>query len=129
MAFPRDETRLKYLLNFSLISYPLLPRKAITLYGNIIFRCLPRIIHLFSFQSRHGKACLLGCDHSYHARIQKVLSEGANFEHFFLVDEGRKDQNTTIKGQSSARQRNTILMAFRWRAGDGLTLNAGLVAL
>ena len=28
-----------------------------------------------------------------------------------------------------ARQRNAIQMAFRWRADDGLTLNAGLVAL
>ena len=42
----------------------------------------------------------------------------------FLVDEGREDQNTTIEGPSSARQRNT----FRWRADNGPTLNAGLVA-
>ena len=34
-----------------------------------------------------------------------------------------------IYGPSSARQRNTIKMAFRWRADDGPTLNAGLVAL
>ena len=27
---------------------------------------------------------------------------------FFLVDEGRKDPNTTISGPSSARQRNAI---------------------
>ena len=27
---------------------------------------------------------------------------------FFLVDEGREDQNTTIGGPSSARQRNAI---------------------
>ena len=38
------------------------------------------------------------------------------------------DPNTTISGPSSARQRNAILMAFRWRADDGLTLNAGSVA-
>ena len=38
---------------------------------------------------------------------------------FFLVDEGREDQNTTIGGPSSA---------FRWRADNGPTLNAGLVA-
>ena len=43
---------------------------------------------------------------------------------FFLVDEGREDQNTTLGGPSSARQRN----AFRWRADNGPTLNAGLVA-
>ena len=34
----------------------------------------------------------------------------------FLVDEGRKDPNTTISGPTSARQ-------------QGPTLNAGLVAL
>ena len=32
-------------------------------------------------------------------------------------------------GPSSARQRNAIEMAFRWRADDGPTLNASLVAL
>ena len=37
----------------------------------------------------------------------------------FLVDEGRKDRNTSISGPSSARQ----------RADDGPTLNDGLVAL
>ena len=45
----------------------------------------------------------------------------------FLVDEGREDPNTTISGPSSARQRSAISMAFRWRADDGPTLNAGLV--
>ena len=58
---------------------------------------------------------------------------GSNFDVFFFVffkfDEGRKDQNTTISGPPLARQQNTILMAFRWRANDGHTLNAGLVAL
>ena len=44
-------------------------------------------------------------------------------------DEGRKDPNTPISGPSTARQGNAILMAFRWRANDGPTLNAGLVAL
>ena len=48
---------------------------------------------------------------------------------FFLVDEGRKVPNTTISGPSLACQRNAIKMAFRWRADDGPTLNAGLVAL
>ena len=43
--------------------------------------------------------------------------------------EGRKDPNTTINGLSSARRQNAILMAFRWRADDGLTLDSGLVAL
>ena len=61
-----------------------------------------------------------------HARIQRILSEGSNFDNvfffffffFFLFDDGRKDPNTTISE-----------MAFRWRADDGPTLNAGLVAL
>ena len=34
----------------------------------------------------------------------------------------------TISGPSTTRQRNAIKMAFRWRADDGPTLNAGLVA-
>ena len=37
----------------------------------------------------------------------------------FLVDEGRKDPNTSISRPSSAR----------WSADVGLTLNTGLVAL
>ena len=36
---------------------------------------------------------------------------------------------TSISWPSSARQRNAIQMAFRWRADDGPTMNAGLVAL
>ena len=42
----------------------------------------------------------------------------------FLIDEGREDPSTTISGPSSARQRNAI----RWRADNGPTLNASLVA-
>ena len=48
---------------------------------------------------------------------------------FCLFCKGIEDTNTAINGPSWARQRNTIEMAFRWRADDGLTLNAGLVAL
>ena len=47
----------------------------------------------------------------------------------YLVAEGREDPNTTIRGRSSARQRNAIYMEFRWCADDGPTLNAGLAAL
>ena len=43
--------------------------------------------------------------------------------------EERDDPNTILSGPSSARQRNAIYMAFRWRANDGPTLNAGLVDL
>ena len=55
------------------------------------------------------------------------FSEGSKFDDFFLVDKGIEDTNTAINGPSSARQRNTIEMAFRWRANGGPTLNAGLV--
>ena len=55
---------------------------------------------------------------------------GSNFDKgFFLVDEGREDQNTTISGLSLTRQRNTILMVFRWHADNDPTLNAGLEVL
>ena len=53
-----------------------------------------------------------------HARIQKVLSDGANFDGFLLlflfclVGEGREDPNATGH-------------YLRWRADDGPTLNAG----
>ena len=39
------------------------------------------------------------------------------------------ETNTTKIGSSSARKRNAMLMAFRWHAFDGRTLNAGLLAL
>ena len=45
---------------------------------------------------------------------------------FFSIDEGREDQNTTISGPSSARQRNAVSLQ---RDDDGSTMNAGLVAL
>ena len=35
---------------------------------------------------------------SRHAGIQKVLSEGSNFDNIFLVDKGREDPSTTISG-------------------------------
>ena len=47
----------------------------------------------------------------------------------FFVDEGREDPNTTKSGSSAARQRNAIKIGIRWRADDGPTLNAGLVAV
>ena len=36
----------------------------------------------------------------FHARFQKVLSEGVQCFLFFLVDKGRQDLNTTISGPS-----------------------------
>ena len=65
----------------------------------------------------------------FYAWIQEVLSEGVQLSNFFLVDEWREDQNSTIRGSLSACYRNPILMAFPWRADDGKILNAGLVAL
>ena len=43
----------------------------------------------------------------------------------FLVDEGRKDPNTTVNDHRRPASRT----AFRWRADDGPTLITGLVAL
>ena len=61
---------------------------------------------------------------------RKFFQRGSKFVNFFfLVDKRIEDTNTAINGPSSARQRNTIEMAFRWRADHGPTLNAGLVAL
>ena len=64
---------------------------------------------------------------------RKFFQRGSNsdnvFFFVFLVAEGKEDPNTTKSGPSSARQRSATLMAFRWRADDGPTLNAGLVAL
>ena len=64
---------------------------------------------------------------------RKFCQSGSKFDNyiyiFFFVDEGIEDPNTAINGPLSARQRNVIEMAFRWRADDGPTLNAGLVAL
>ena len=60
---------------------------------------------------------------------RKFLQRGSKFDNvFFLFDKGIEDPNTAINGQSSACQQN-IKMAFPWRADDGPTLNAGLIAL
>ena len=57
-----------------------------------------------------------------------------NFDNVFFffkkkADEGGVDPNITLSGPSSARQRNAIIMAFRWRVDDENTLNSGLAAL
>ena len=51
------------------------------------------------------------------------------FYFIFFNDKGIEDPNTAINGPSLARQQNAIEKAFRWRADDGPTLIAGLVAL
>ena len=62
---------------------------------------------------------------------RRFYQRGSNFDQkiFYFVYRGIEDPNTAINGPSSVRQRNAIGMAFRWRADDGTTLNAGLVAL
>ena len=64
--------------------------------------------------------------HMHHARIQKVLSEWVqvNFDEVCQVD-GKKDPP---KANHHRLNRETPL-AFRWRADNGPTLNAGMVAL
>ena len=67
---------------------------------------------------------------------RKFCQSGSKFDNVFFCfvlfcsfNEGIEDPNANINGTSSARQRHAILMAFRWRADDCLTLNAGFVAL
>ena len=45
-----------------------------------------------------------------------------------VADEGRADPKTINSGPLPASQRN-VIKCFRWRADDGPTFNAGLVAL
>ena len=59
-----------------------------------------------------------------HARIQKVFSEEVQI---VLVDEWI--QMPLKPGHHRPASKKAIQMAFRWRADDGPTLNAGLVAL
>ena len=63
---------------------------------------------------------------------RKLFQRRSKFKYnvrFFIVDKGIEDPNTAINWTSSADQRNSIEMAFLWRADDGPTFNAGLVAL
>ena len=63
-------------------------------------------------------------------KSRKFCQRGSKFDpHFFLVDGGKEDPNTTLIGPSSACQRNPIEMVFRWQVDDGPTLSTGLVAL
>ena len=60
---------------------------------------------------------------------KKFCQRGSKIDKMFLVDEGNRDSNATIIGPSLARKQNAILMAFRWRANYGPTLNTGSIAL
>ena len=59
---------------------------------------------------------------------RKFCQRGSKFDNIFLVDEGKEDPNTAINRHHRPAS-ETPLLAFRWRADDGQTLNAGLVAL
>ena len=62
------------------------------------------------------------------ADSESFVRGGPTLTMLFLVDEGWDDPNTTTSGPSLARERKAIEMAFRLRADDGPTLNAGLLA-
>ena len=49
---------------------------------------------------------------------RKFCQRGSKFDNFFFSWWGIEDPNTAVNGQSSARQRNAIAMAFRWRPDD-----------
>ena len=86
------------------------------------------LFHLFDNSRFHGLIL------QFYARIQTVSGRGGggggNFNFSFKLArvETREGPNTTKSGPSSARQRSAIYMAFRWRADDGPTLRAVLVA-
>ena len=72
--------------------------------------------------------------HAFHARIKKVLSEGVKthtfffyFNYFLVLMRGERIPIQLKAGHHRPAAKRG--MAFRWRADDGLTLNAGLVAL
>ena len=63
-------------------------------------------------------------------RYRKFCLRESIFDNIcFLVDEGTDHPNTAINGSSSACQGKAIEIASRWRANNGPTLNAVLVAL
>ena len=68
-----------------------------------------------------------------HARIQRIFPEGVQLFFIFLVNEWiqipltRAIIGTPAKRNLTPAKRH--LIAFRWRADDGPTLNAGLVVL
>ena len=60
---------------------------------------------------------------------RKFCQIGSNLTTFLLVDEGRKDQNITLSGPSSAHKRKGHSNGVSLACDDGPTLNAGVVAL
>ena len=76
------------------------------MYLRRILFCLGSFTAIFHFSIQSKRYIIFwykeGHNTIAHARIQKVLSEGSNFDNVFLVDEGREDQNTTISGTALA---------------------------
>ena len=65
-----------------------------------------------------------------HARTKKFCQRGVQLWQRWSGEGGYKyHYKQAISWPSSTRQRNAIKIAFRWRADDGPTLNADLVAL
>ena len=60
---------------------------------------------------------------------KKVCQKRSISDSIILVDERKEDQNTTKSRPSSISQRNTIEMAFCWRADGDLILNISRVLL
>ena len=61
---------------------------------------------------------------------RKFCQRGSNsYNVFILVNEGKVDPKYHLKRAIIGRPAKGHLMAFRWSAGDGPTLNTGLVAL
>ena len=87
-------------------------------------RCINTTCKLFYTRRGATMPPLLACaDPESFVRGGPILTS-------FFVDEGkREDPNNTKSGPLSAHLRNAIWMTFRWQADDGLTLNAGLIAL
>ena len=74
-----------------------------------------------SNQSKNETSATSRCCMAIMRGSRKFCQRGSNFDNvvLFCVDEGREDPSTTI---------SYTTMTFRWRADDGPTLNAGLVA-
>ena len=60
-----------------------------------------------------------------HAQIQKVLSEGSNFDYvfFFRLMSGGMIQIPLLAGHQLLANEKPFKSPFRWRANDGLTLD------
>ena len=63
-----------------------------------------------------------------HARIQKVLSDGVRFHNVFFLFTRDRRSNCHNKWATIGPLSKGHLDGFLWRADNGPTLNAGLVA-